>query len=123
MGPGSASFGKALKTYRLNKGLTLSEVARALRVSVVYYRDVENGQRLPFSSLRIDFDRLASLLGVDPDHLISLAAFSRGQLEFDFRSSNDQERALIVLFAGALRRRRLARADLRNISAVLKRRA
>jgi transcriptional regulator with XRE-family HTH domain len=101
--------------------LTLSAVARALKVSVVYYRDVERGTRRPFSRLAVDFDALASLLGTSATELQHAAAEERGQLEFDFRGVDAETQKLAVRFAACLSRKRLAKATLNELRTLLER--
>ena len=101
--------------------MSLSAVARALKVSVVYYRDVERGTRRPFSSLAVDFDVLAKLLGASAADLQHAAAEERGQLEFDFRGEDADTQRLAVRFAACLSRKRLAKATLNELRTFLER--
>jgi hypothetical protein len=64
----------------------MSAVARAIQVSVVYYRDVERGTRRPFSRVRIDL-----------------------------RGMNADMQNLAVLFANCVSRRRLAKATIEQL--------
>ena len=80
------AFGQVLRSLREERRLSMSAVARAIRVSVVYYRDVERGTRRPFSSIKIDFAALATTLGANADELQRAAAEARGQLELDLRA-------------------------------------
>ena len=63
------AFGQLLRSLREGRRLSMSAVARAIQVSVVYYRDVERGTRRPFSSIKIDFAALATILGTDAGEL------------------------------------------------------
>ena len=81
------AFGQLLRSLREGRRLSMSAVARAIQVSVVYYRDVERGTRRPFSSIKIDFAALATILGTDAGELQRAAAEARGQLELDFRGT------------------------------------
>jgi hypothetical protein len=101
--------------------LSLSAVARAIKVSVVYYRDVERGTRRPFSGIAVDFDALAALLGASAADLQHAAAEERGQLEFDFRGVDAEAQKLAVRFATCLSRRRLAKATLNELRMFLER--
>jgi transcriptional regulator with XRE-family HTH domain len=114
-----SSFGTLLKTLRERKRLTLTRVAAALSVSVVYYREVERGTRRPFSSIKVDFDILATILGGKPGDLQGAAALERGQLEFDFRGADQETHKLAVLFARCLAKRRLGKATLVKIRRLL----
>jgi transcriptional regulator with XRE-family HTH domain len=99
----------------------MSAVARAIGVSVVYYRDVERGTRRPFSSLKIDFEILGKALGTDPDKLQRAAAEERGQLELDLRGMNSEMQKLAVLFANCLSKRRLAKATIEQLRRAMQR--
>ena len=119
--PTRSAFGPMLRTLRERKRLSLTSVARALGVSVVYYREVERSTRRPFSSVRVDFDALADLLGVQANELQRAAAEERGQLELDFRGSDRDAQRLAVLFANCLSKRRLAKASLTQLRRILER--
>jgi transcriptional regulator with XRE-family HTH domain len=115
------AFGAMLRTLRERKRLSLTSVARALGISVVYYRDVERSTRRPFSSIKVDFDILAGLLGVQANELQRAAASERGQLELDFRGADQDAQKLAVLFANCLSKRRLAKASLTQLRRLLER--
>lgn len=119
--PARSTFGHRLRTLREKKRLSLSSLARALGVSVVYYRDVERGMRRPFSSVKVDFDALAGVLGVEARELQRAAAEERGQLELDFRGADHEAQRLAVLFANCLSKRRLAKASLTQLRRLLER--
>jgi transcriptional regulator with XRE-family HTH domain len=113
--PHKSAFGQLLRTHRQRRRLSMSAVARAIQVSVVYYRDVERGTRRPFSRVRIDFAVLAKTLGTDADELQRAAAGERGQLELDLRGMNADMQNLAVLFANCVSRRRLAKATIEQL--------
>lgn len=115
------AFGPMLRMLRERKRLSLTSVARALGVSVVYYRDVERSTRRPFSSIKVNFDILAGLLGVQANELQRAAANERGQLELDFRGADRDAQKLAVLFANCLSKRRLAKASLTQLRRLLER--
>ena len=116
-----ATFGRHLRALRQARGLSLTAVARELDVSVVYYRDVERGARRPFSSVAVDFDALADVLGGKAADLRYAAAEERGQLEFDFRGVDIDIQKLAVRFASCLSKPRLAKATLNKLRTVLDR--
>jgi transcriptional regulator with XRE-family HTH domain len=115
------AFGQLLRSLRERRRLSMSAVARAIRVSVVYYRDVERGTRRPFSSIKIDFAALATTLGTDADELQRAAAEARGQLELDLRGTTPDMQKLAVLFANCLSTRRLAKATIERLRRAMKR--
>jgi transcriptional regulator with XRE-family HTH domain len=110
-----------LRMLRERRRLSLTSVARALGVSVVYYRDVERSTRRPFSNVKVDFDALANLLGVQSSELQCAAAEERGQLELDFRGADQDVQKLAVLFANCLSKGRLAKASLTQLRRLLER--
>jgi transcriptional regulator with XRE-family HTH domain len=115
------AFGQLLRSLREGRRLSMSAVARAIRVSVVYYRDVERGTRRPFSSIKIDFAALATTLGTDADELQRAAAEARGQLELDLRGTTPDMQKLAVLFANCLSKRRLAKATIERLRRAMRR--
>jgi transcriptional regulator with XRE-family HTH domain len=115
------AFGQFLRSLREGRRLSMSAVARAIQVSVVYYRDVERGTRRPFSSIKIDFAALATTLGTDADELKRAAAEERGQLELDLRGTTPDMQKLAVLFANCLSKRRLAKATVERLRRAMKR--
>jgi transcriptional regulator with XRE-family HTH domain len=119
--PRSSAFGQLLRSLRQRRRLSMSAVARALQVSVVYYRDVERGTRRPFSRVRIDFAVLAKTLGTDADELQRAAAGERGQLELDLRGMNADMQNLAVMFANCVSRRRLAKATIEQLRQAMRR--
>lgn len=115
------SFGQLLRSLRQERRLTMSSVARAIRVSVVYYRDVERGTRRPFSSIKIDFATLATTLGTNEDDLRRAAAEARGQIELDLRGTTPDVQKLAVLFAHCISKRRLAKATIEQLRQAMRR--
>jgi hypothetical protein len=97
----------------------MTAVARSLKVSLVYYRDVELARRRPFSALKVNFDALARLLQADLNLLMHLAAIERGQLEFNFLAANDAERHIVLAMAQTLTKKRMSKARLRQIARIL----
>jgi transcriptional regulator with XRE-family HTH domain len=116
-----SAFGQLLRAHRQRRRLSMSAVARALEVSVVYYRDVESGTRRPFSRVRIDFAVLAKTLGTDADELQRAAAGERGQLELDLRGMNADMQNLAVMFANCVSKRRLAKATIEQLRQAMRR--
>ena len=116
-----STFGRQLRSLRERQRLSLTSVARALGVSVVYYRDVERGTRRPVSSMKVDFDALARVLGADARELQRAAAEERGQLELDFRGADHAAQRLAVLFANCISKRRLAKASFVQLRRLLER--
>jgi len=115
----AASFGALLEKHRKRRGLTLSAVAKAIGVSLVYYRDVELGKRRAFSTVSVNFDKLGKLLDIDGQKLHLAAAAERGQLEFDFQSAGREERIFAVLVAQSLANKRMTKATRRRIVRIL----
>jgi transcriptional regulator with XRE-family HTH domain len=114
------TFGATIAAARKRQKLSISAMARAAGVSVVYYREVELGSRKPFSSLRIDFDILAGLLREDAAKLQTLAAGERGQLEFSFHGTRRDERRVLILLGRCLFKKRFTKAQLRRLETLLR---
>lgn len=75
-------FGRYLETLRKNKGRSLRETAKAIKVSPQYYSEVEKGRSSTFTSERLKLLARFLLLNNEESHaLYDMAAESR--------SSND----------------------------------
>lgn len=75
-------FGRYLETLRKNKGKSLRETAKAIKVSPQYYSEVEKGRSSTFTSERLKLLARFLLLNNEESHaLYDMAAESR--------SSND----------------------------------
>ena len=57
---GELSFGEFLQKKRIEKGITLREMARILKISAPYLSDIQKGKRNPFNKDR--FDELEHIL-------------------------------------------------------------
>lgn len=89
-------FGKLIRELRTEAGITLSQVADALDVSIVYVSDVERGKRPPFVPAKIR--ALANLLRESTTALLERAARERSSFEFDVsRAGPAQIEALACL--------------------------
>ncbi len=94
-------FGEKLKSIRIEKGVSLRNLADKLGVSAPYLSDVERGQRKPLSGEHID--KIADVLGLTPEERQSLfdaAAETRG----------DAVASDVILYAG----------EVKNVSAALR---
>lgn len=60
-------FGEKLRKYRLEKGMTQSELAKQAGINVNTISNYESGKTYPQN--REVYSILAQILGVDPDHL------------------------------------------------------
>lgn len=70
------SFGERLRELRLERGVSLADIADHLGVSTSYLSTVERGKAHPLVSERLR--EVAALLRVDPDELFLLASRERG---------------------------------------------
>jgi nitrogen PTS system EIIA component len=64
------SFGETIRTSRLATGLSLRNMAKALKITPSYLSDIENDRRVPSEEV---LQRIAQLLRVDFDHLMAIA--------------------------------------------------
>ncbi len=67
----SNQFGKVLREKRMAKGISLRKFAERVGVSATYLSQVEQGNVLPPTADRVQ--RMAEMLGENPDELIALA--------------------------------------------------
>lgn len=91
---GFMEFGAVLRGLRVARGMSLSELANTLGVSVVYVSRVEKGKTPPFTTKRI-FDA-AHALSVDASVLLIAAAKSRGYFEVPFFERSPVGRRVVV---------------------------
>lgn len=71
-------FGRYLETLRKNKGKSLRETAKAIKVSPQYYSEVEKGRSSTFTSERLKLLARFLLLNDEESHaLYDMAAESR----------------------------------------------
>lgn len=71
-------FGEALREKRTAKGISLRKFAQLVGVSPTYLSQVEQGKVLPPTADRVQ--RMAEVLGENPDQWISLAGRVPGDL-------------------------------------------
>jgi HTH-type transcriptional regulator, competence development regulator len=67
----SNQFGKVLREKRMAKGISLRKFAERVGVSATYLSQVEQGNVLPPTADRVQ--RMAEMLGENPDEMIALA--------------------------------------------------
>lgn len=65
----ATAFGKCLRHYRVEHGLTTAMMAKALQVSIAYMSYIEIGDRVPSPKI---LDKLVAQYGFDRTHLIHL---------------------------------------------------
>ncbi|MDE0699154.1 MAG: helix-turn-helix transcriptional regulator [Acidimicrobiaceae bacterium] len=111
-------FGDALRKARQDAGKTLGDVARLLKVSVVYVSDVERGNRRPFSSERII--KIARFLKADPAPLISTADLEKGVIEYDISKAKPLEARVVGDLVSGLARGGVTEDQLKQIKTILK---
>lgn len=72
-------FGEEVRSARTNQEVSLRKVADALGFAPAYISDIERGNRNPPAPAKV---RLwASLIGLDPDELLRVAAMDRSTVE------------------------------------------
>ena len=113
-----AKFGDLLRKARRQAGMTMSDLAVHLDVSVVFISDVERGNRHPFTAERII--RACEFLGIDPEPLLLAAAKTRGAFELDAKRVSGKAKEV----GAALMRgwKDLNDEDLEKIGSVVRRR-
>ena len=87
-------FGQFLKRERLERKMTLGDLARKLKISTPYLSQIENGRR----AIPANFERKIAILFDLPqtqqNEVERLAALSRQSFEIDVRGANDNDREL-----------------------------
>ena len=63
-----SQFGKTLRKYRKERGMTLEEMAEKLEISAVYLSELERGNKMPKLSTFVD---IANRLSLSADYLLS----------------------------------------------------
>lgn len=73
----SNRFGDLLFEFRTKARLSMGQVARELGMSTVYYSEVEHSKKKPFTHKKVDYQKLADLLGADKELLEKTAKRER----------------------------------------------
>lgn len=111
-------FGTFLRKMRLQKGVTLQQLAKVLGCSVPYLSDVEHGNRSPLTDERVK--QVAKLFGLDVEDLQIKAAISRGKFKLPVRISTRHDE---VAFHLSTRWKDLDEKTIEAIDRILSRRA
>lgn len=90
-------FGKQVRHYRIELGLTLNEMAAALTVSPSYLSSIEVGRKPLNDSLVTSISRYFRQQGVNADDLIALADRTRASIRVD--TLDNQSREMVATFA------------------------
>ena len=110
-------FGELLRNLRRKANKTQGDVARLLKISVVYLSDVERGNRKPFSKDRIL--TIAEFLGADSAELMETADRERGFIEYDIRKARPLEADVVGGLVSGLARGGVSDDQLRLIRGIL----
>lgn len=93
------TFGKQLRSLRIEKDLRLKEMADELGVTVAYLSAVENGKRtVPDSWI----EQIARMYDLSDEEIISLqrAAYeNKKAIKINFENANECETELVLSFA------------------------
>lgn len=93
------TFGKQLRSLRIEKDLRLKEMADELGVTVAYLSAVENGKRtVPDSWI----EQIARMYDLSDEEIISLqrAAYeNKKAIKINFENANEYETELVLSFA------------------------
>ncbi len=92
-------FGDMLLELRQKADVSMRRAAAAIGKSVVYYSDVENGRRPPFSPKSIEFTELAALLNTSAATLRDAALAARGSFQVDLDEVGPVGREAMLLLA------------------------
>ena len=110
-------FGKQLRKYRIDKTITLREMADSLRISPAYLSAVETGKREITDTIFDSIVTFFSLIGNDIDNLKHLADISRKELSINLKEASADQRNSAAFFARRLNE--LTPEELEKINKVL----
>lgn len=78
------SFGKLIKGKRLEKNMTMKDVANQLNLSVSYLSDIEKGRRNPLELDKLQaLSKILSLTQEEEDQMMDLAGKERNEVSPD----------------------------------------
>lgn len=99
-----SAFAEMLRALRVGIRKSMGQVAREIGVTTVYYSDLENAKKpAPYLGSKVDFGKLAEVLGGDVDDLMKAASRSRRKLRIDLDLNGRSEES--CAFAATLARR------------------
>ncbi|MDE1154846.1 MAG: helix-turn-helix transcriptional regulator [Acidobacteriaceae bacterium] len=111
------SFGAMLRRTRRSANKTLSEMAEAAGVSIVYLSEVERGSKNPLSTDKIL--KIASALEVNPVPLIEQADQQRGIIEYHIPAARGLATDVVSGLVAGLQRGGVTDKQLQRIKEVL----
>lgn len=89
-------FGEQLRELRADK--SMSYVAKACGISVVYYSEVERGIKPPFCLKKFRYCDLANVLCTEEKFLRKLAMEERQTVDLDISRISDKAKRVAMLF-------------------------
>jgi len=90
------SFGELIREHRLEKRLTLGEVARLIGETIPHMSDMEHGRRVPATSVA---KKLCEILGGNAKEFESAVLRSRNSLRFEMSEQSATGREVLVALA------------------------
>lgn len=112
-------FGDKLRELRLEKDLSMGQVARAIGVTTVYYSAVENGRQPAFPEKKVNYQTLAAVLGADVTELSKLAADQRGNVVVNLNKVADNNKGVVISLARMLNDNSLSDEQIEKIRQAL----
>lgn len=97
--PHRSTFGKELRKHRLEVGMSLNELASRTNYGVGNWSKVENGLISPPKDATVT--AATSILGINTQHMLDLAAVNKGRLPKDIASDPELRSAMPAYFAKA----------------------
>ena len=84
-------YGKGIRKHRIDRGMTLREMATELGVTPAFLSAVETGRRSVPDGMLTKISKLLNLDMAERAELEALADASRSQIKVSFKESGDQE--------------------------------
>lgn len=92
-------FGKFVRKLRIDKGVVLGDMAKAIEVSSAYLSSVENGKKNITEQLLKSIVQYFFLDDAQETQLRIAAKNSATSVKFDLREASEDERTLVSAFA------------------------
>ena len=96
------SLGKFLRTFRIQQGELLKDMAKKLEVAPAYLSSIENGKRNPTKKFMNNIIESYELSSGDIDALNRAYSETLNEVNFNTANSTDNQRDLCISFARKL---------------------
>lgn len=116
-------FGPLIRRLRIEKRMSMGQMARSLGISTVYYSEVESCKKRPFPEQKVSYIRLGEVLGESSESLRRLARLERQFMDIErfFEVNEENEAHLALAFARRLSDNSLTDSEIQQLRAVLER--